>query len=303
MGQFRPEHEYIEQCTTRAHRQAEQRTTYCGVQTWPSSSFPESLPSAESCADDWWTLKESMVDGRAIPIPDQLMKKLATLGSSTLTAELFNAGFRTSYIQGVRLMTPGVTKRMVGRARTLRFIPLREDLVEAQYADLAGSPHRQAIESIERGDVLVIDTGHTLETGVLGDMFLRRIRSRGGVGVVIDGAFRDYTAVQEVGIPVFASGFHGGAIPHRLMSVGRDEAIRCGELAVIPGDVIVGDADGVVVIPPQAAEEVARAAAAHTEQERWIRHQLDKGGSLHDYYPPKGEKIAELESWLAESSE
>jgi regulator of RNase E activity RraA len=232
-------------------------------------------------------------------VSEEALARLAEVGSSTLTAVLFEHGFRSQYMEGISLMARGDDQRMVGRARTLRFVPLREDLVEAQYADLANSPHRRIIDSIERGEVLVVDTGPNVRTGVLGDMFLRRIRERGGVGVVIDGAFRDYTAVQTVGLPVFAAGTHGGAIPHKLISVGRDEPIRCGGVAVIPGDVIVGDADGVVAVPPHVAEDVAATAFEHALREHWIREKLDAGGALSDYYPPSGARLAELEAWLA----
>jgi regulator of RNase E activity RraA len=179
-------------------------------------------------------------------------------------------------------------------------VPLREDLLEAQYSDLARSPHRLALETLEPGQILVVDVAGTVDTGVLGDMFARRIRERGGIAVVIDGAIRDLAAVREVGLPVFARGIHGGGIPRTLMSAGRDELIRCGGITVAPGDVVVADSDGVVAIPPHVATQLAQHSFAHAEQERWMRLKLEEGGSLSEYYPPTPEHEAEMLAWLAD---
>ena len=188
---------------------------------------------------------------------------------------------------------------MVGRARTLRFIPLREDLLSAQYELSTSRPHRDALEEIEPGEVLVVDAGGCLEAAVVGDMFTRRVHARGGSGIVIDGVLRDLTAIRTVGLPVFAKGMHGAGIPRMLMSVGRDQPIRCGDIPVIPGDVIVGDTDGVIAIPPHIAEEVAKICREHRVEEEWARTKLAEGASLHDVYPPSVAFREEFEAWLS----
>ena len=222
---------------------------------------------------------------------------LRAVGTPTLTGELDKA-YRNSYMIGIEPLAVRSGQRMVGRARTLRFIPYREDMVAAQYDSLTASPHRSALEDVGPGEVLVIDAGGSREAAVLGDMFTRRVMERGGTGVVIDGVVRDPSAIREVGLPVFARGVHGAGITRALMSVGRDEPVRCGGVPVIPGDVVVGDEDGVVVMSPGVAAQMAEAAFEHQEEEVWIRERLEAGESLHDVYPPSAERREELEAWM-----
>lgn len=240
------------------------------------------------------------MDGRSVAVDDATLDLLGEVGSSTVTGTLIDHGFRNQYVAGLTMFAGDSAGRMVGRARTLRFVPLREDLVKAQYDDLASSPHRLALDTIGPGEILVIDTGGFADTGVLGDMFARRVREAGGRGIVNDGAIRDWTAVRKVGLPIFARAIHGGFIPRTLMSAGRDEPICISRVTIVPGDVIVGDADGVVAVPPQVAAEIAAEAHDHTERERWMRMKLEAGGRLSEYYPPTGERLAELEAWLAD---
>ncbi len=239
------------------------------------------------------------MDSRQVAVSQQTLDTLRAVGTPTLTGQL-DPDFRNSYMIGVEPLAVRPDQRMVGRARTLRFIPYREDLVEAQYGSLTSSPHRAALEDVSPGEVLVIDAGGSREAAVLGDMFTRRVKERGGTGVVIDGVLRDLSAVRDVGLPVFARGVHGAGIPRALMSVGRDEPIRCGDVPVIPGDVVVGDEDGVVVMSPAVAAEVAAAAFEHQEEEIWIRERLEAGESLHDVYPPSSDRRKELEAWMKE---
>lgn len=237
------------------------------------------------------------MDSRRIAVPEETLDTLRAVGTPTLTGQL-DGTYRNSYMIGVEPLAVRPGQRMVGRARTLRFIPYREDLVEAQYGSLTSSPHRVALEDVGPGDVLVIDAGGSREAAVLGDMFTRRVMERGGSGVVIDGVVRDLSAIRDVGLPVFARGVHGAGITRALMSVGRDEPVRCGGVPVIPGDVVVGDEDGVVVMSPAVAPEIAEAAFEHQEEEIWIRERLEAGESLHDVYPPSTERRRELEEWM-----
>ena len=240
------------------------------------------------------------MDSRQIGVTEHILNTLKAVGTSTLTGQLLEVGYRNTYMIGVEPLALGPSHRMVGRARTIRFIPHREDLVEAQYGSLASSPHCEALEGIRPGEVLVIDAGGSREAAVLGDMFTRRVMERGGTGVVIDCVVRDLSAIRRVGLPVFGAGVHGAGIPRALMSVGRDEPISCGDVPVIPGDVVVGDADGVVVVPPHLAAEVAEASFEHQEEEIWVRERLEAGESLHDVYPPSDERRKELEAWMRE---
>ncbi len=239
------------------------------------------------------------MDHRDIDVPNETLDLLKVLGTPTLSGELLEAGYRNHYMIGPEPLAVAPNQRMVGRARTLRFINMREDLLEAQYTSLAASPHRSALENVGPGDVLVIDAGGSLEAAVVGDMFTRRIMQRGAMGLVIDGVLRDLSTIRSLGLPVFARGRHGSGITRALVSVGMDEPVQCGGVPVIRGDVLVGDEDGVVVIPPQIAAVLARDAYEHQEEEIWIREKLKEGFSLHDVYPPNEEMRKALEEWKA----
>ncbi|WP_308637458.1 RraA family protein [Paenibacillus silvisoli] len=236
-------------------------------------------------------------------VSDDLLEELKLVSVSTASHTLVEMGYRNAYMQGIMpLAFPEGQQSAVGRAITLRFVPLREDLVKQQYDTLTESPHREALESIKKNDVLVIDTGSHMETGVIGDIFTRRLRYLGGQAIIVDGCVRDLQRIKAVDFPVLARGVHGGAIPRSLMSVGLNEPIRCGGVTVIPGDIILADRDGAVAIPPQCVEEIVKIARAHDElEERWIKMKLDEGASLHTHYPPNAEAKLEFEQWKKEN--
>ncbi|SDX33964.1 hypothetical protein [Paenibacillus sp. CF384] len=236
-------------------------------------------------------------------ISDELLEELKLVSVSTASHTLVEMGYRNAYMQGIMpLSFPEGQESAVGRAVTLRFVPLREDLVKQQYDTLPESPHRVALESITPNDVLVIDTGSHMETGVVGDIFTRRLRYLGGQAIIVDGCIRDLQRVKAVNFPVLARGVHGGAIPRSLMSVGFNEPIRCGGVSVVPGDIILVDRDGAVAIPPQCVEDIVKIARAHDElEERWIKMKLDEGASLHTHYPPNAEAKIEFENWKKEN--
>ena len=230
------------------------------------------------------------MNGRDVAVPKETLELLKQVGTSTLAGQLYNMGFRNNSMIGIQAMAIQSGQRAVGRARTLRFIPCREDLLEAQYESPAPPLYRSALEDIDPGDILVMDAGGSREAAVAGDLFTTRVAQRGGAGIVVDGAVRDLSALRSVGLPVFAIGTHGCSIDRALMSVGRDEPVRCGEVPVIPGDVIVGDEDGLVVCPPHMATQVAKEAFDHEMEEVRVRAELAAGRSLDDVYPTNAEK-------------
>ncbi len=241
------------------------------------------------------------MDNRNVAVSKETMALLAATDTPTLCGTLTHRlNTRNNYMTGVVPLALKPGQKMIGRARTLRFIPFREELLKAQYDSLTGSPHRNALESVGPGEVLVVDAGGCMESGIAGDMFTRRIFYRGCQGLVVDGVVRDLSVIKTVGLPVFGKGMHGAGIPRCLVSAGMDEPVRCGDIPVIPGDIIVGDEDGVVVVPPQIAEQAAKDAYEHKEEEQWIRIKLNSGSTLHQVYPPTEEMRKELEAWLAE---
>lgn len=238
-----------------------------------------------------------MLKNPDISISPDLLEGLKLISTPTATAHLGGRGFNHAYVIGIPPQALGEGQVMVGRARTLRFLPLREDLVKAQYASVTDRPHRDAIESIEPGEILVIDACGTFEAGVVGDMFTRRVKQRGGTGIVIDGSVRDLSTIRTVGLPLFCKGMHGSGIGRALMSADYQVPIRLGNTVVLPGDVLLGDQDGVVVIPPFEVEALVTFGIEHEVQERFSRLKLTEGYALERAYPPDAELRPEYLKW------
>lgn len=243
-----------------------------------------------------------MLQNIEVEIRDEVLEGLKLVGTPTATQYLLGRGFRNVCLIGVPAQALAAGQVMVGRARTLRFLPLREDLLKQQYGDAAGkpkrsSPHRDAIESIAAGEVLVIDACGCMGAGVVGDMFTRRVQERGGTGIVIDGCVRDLRAIGEVGLPLFCRGVYGSGINRALMSADYQIPIHVGGVPVLPGDVLLGDADGAVVIPPQEVEGLVAYGIEHEVQERFTRLKLEEGYALYQAYPPDESLRPEYLEW------
>lgn len=238
-----------------------------------------------------------MLSNPDVAIAPHVLEGLKLVSTPTATAHLMGRGYNHTYLTGIPPQALTAGQVMVGRARTLRFLPLREDLVKAQYGSVGDRPHRDAIESIDPGEILVIDAGGCLEAGVVGDMFTRRVKERGGTGIVIDGSVRDLSTIRTVGLPLFCRGQHGAGINRALMSADYQVPVRLANTAVLPGDVLLGDLDGVVVIPPTEVEGVVAFGIEHEVQERFTRLKLTEGYALHQAYPPDDTLQAEYLAW------
>ena len=224
---------------------------------------------------------------------------LATLrrvSTATLTTQMFKRGFRNVFLQGVRpLGTYG--ENMVGPATTVRNIPAREDL------DVMGSlgnpehPQRKAVETCKPGHVLVMDCRGDARAASGGDILITRLLRRGAAGVVTDGGIRDAGPISKMPLPVFCAGPSAPLNIIRHHAVEIDTPIACGGVAVYPGDIIVGDADGVVVLPAHLADEVARDAAAQEALEEFLLMKIDQGAPLPGTYPPNEATLAEYAAW------
>ena len=232
-----------------------------------------------------------------VEISADLLQSLQEVSVPTATHYLFSQGFANVYPIDVHPMALQPGQVMVGLARTLRFIPKREDLIEIQYSTATDRPHRNAIESIEKNEILVIDACSNMGAGVVGDMFTRRVQNREGTGIVIDGVVRDLSAIKTVGLPVYCRGSHGAGINRELMSVGVNQPIQVGGVPVIPGDVLLGDEDGLVVIPPTEVTALVEHCIEHDLREEFIREKLDQGYPLHQAYPPDEELMKEYGAW------
>jgi regulator of RNase E activity RraA len=186
--------------------------------------------------------------------------------------------------------------RLLGHAHTLRYLPLREDV-----RDAGGGLNAQkaAIESIGPDEVLVIDARGESGAGTIGDILTARALARGATGVVTDGGLRDSETVAGLDIPVYFQNPHAAVLGLKHFPLEANVPIACGGVLVEPGDVLVGDAEGVVVVPAALAEEVARGAEEQEEQEAWALERVQAGDSIVGVFPLGDDRRAEFENWRA----
>jgi regulator of RNase E activity RraA len=216
---------------------------------------------------------------------------------ATLSTQLFKRGLRNMVMQGVRPLAQGDAP-MVGEAFTLRYIPAREDLDHVGVFADPEHPQRKAIETVPPGQVLVCDCRGDARAASGGSILLTRLRVRGAAGFVSDGGLRDSPEIAQLGFPVYFGG------PAPLLNLARHHAvdmnlpIGCGGVPVYPGDVIVGDGEGVIVIPRHLAAEVARDAAEQERLEEFVIEEVRNGAPVIGTYPPKEAALARYQEWL-----
>lgn len=211
----------------------------------------------------------------------ELRAKLLDAPTAGLSAQLRKRGHHSCFVDGVAANIPG--SKIVGTAKTLRFVPFREDLFQTHGGGY--NAQKRAFDAVEEGEILVIEARGDATTGTLGDILALRARTRGAAGVVTDGGVRDFDAVAEIGLPVFSQGAHPSVLGRRHVPWDVDVTISCGGATVQPGDIIVGDGDGVIVIPPSLAEEVADAALAQEVEDAWIAEQVAAGHPVDGLFP------------------
>lgn len=228
-----------------------------------------------------------------------LRAQLETVTTATLTTVLLKKGLRNTWIRGgLPLSQASKTKRAVGEAFTLRFIPAREDLATpASWGNPIST--RAAIEAMPEGCFAVADAMGVDDSGIFGDILCARMAYKGVAGLVTDGVMRDLAGVELTGLPVWAKGTAAPSSITGLTFVGWNEPIACGGVAVFPGDVVVADTDGAVVIPKDLLEAVVEAAVAQEEMEGWILEQARNGAALPGLYPMNAEWKAKYDAYLA----
>lgn len=229
------------------------------------------------------------------PINDETWELLRLPSTATLTTVLAHLGLWNTFLTGVRPLTPDA--RMVGQAFTLRYIPAREDLDRSGHYDNLTDPQRLAVERVGPRDALVIDARGDQRAGTLGDILATRMKVRGAAGVVTDGAFRDSPAIAACGLPAYAQSAHAATNKTVHHPIDIQLPIGCAGVAVFPGDILVGDGEGVVVIPRHLADEVARKAADQERRENFILEKIRGGAGLMGVYPPDERTLAEFARW------
>src|SRR4051795_4662529 len=209
----------------------------------------------------------------------ELLKQAST---ATISTQLLQRGLRNSFLHGLKPLTG---HRMAGPAFTLRYIPAREDIDTLDVYNDYDHPQRKAIETVPEGHVLVMDCRGQGRAASAGGILLTRLQVRGAAGLVTDGTLRDTPEIAKLQLPVYAQG------PSPLTNLAQHHAadinvpIGCAEVAIYPGDVMVGDEEGVVCVPAQLAAEVAKAAVKQDQLEAWIQGEIASGKPLRGTYP------------------
>jgi regulator of RNase E activity RraA len=233
-------------------------------------------------------------------LPTDVLARLDGVSSATACAKLHAMGIRQTFIEGPRPLRTG--QRAIGLARTLQFMPQREDVFSGLGQEHAerSSALWAVVEAAEPADMLVVQASGATHTGCLGEMLLRAFAGRGGAGVVVDGRIRDSARARELDLPVWST----GATPHyasqtELFPWAYDIPIAVGGALVLPGDLVLADDDGAVVVPRQLVPELGEGAQAHEDWESFSRDRIDAGGRLSKYYPLTDEAQKEYQLWRA----
>ena len=222
--------------------------------------------------------------------------KLAAVSTATLTTVLMKRGLRNTFISDLTLINPAAP-RMVGPAYTLRYIPAREDIDHLKVFEDRSHPQRRAVEDCPPGHVMVIDSRKDHRAASAGGILLSRLYKRGVAGVVTDGGFRDTPDIARLPFPAYhvAPAAPTNLIHHHAADI--DLPIGCGDVPVYPRDIIVGDGEGVVVIPAAIATEVAEEAFEQTAFEDFVEEQVMAGRSIFGIYPPDEAAKTEFSAW------
>ncbi|MEK9905846.1 MAG: ribonuclease activity regulator RraA [Rhodospirillales bacterium] len=228
------------------------------------------------------------------PIAPDVWKTLVGITTATLTTVLLKKGLRNTWIRRAAPLRSG-GGRLAGPAFTLRFVPYREDLASpASWSSPIST--RAAIEAMPAGAMVIADAMGSTDAGIFGDILCARMVKRGVNGLITDGVMRDLSGVLGTGLPVWAAGAAAPPSVAALHFVGWEETIACGGVCIVPGDAVVADDDGAVVIPRSIVEEVASQGAEQEAQEEWIMSEVEAGASLPGLYPPNAENLSRYEA-------
>ncbi len=233
--------------------------------------------------------------------PDKaLIESLREIGTATAAGELYRLGIRNPHLAGLTSWRKGVT--VVGPALTLQWMPRREDMsANHEYSGVEMQLHRHVMYHTQPGDIIVVDGRGDMASGIFGEMMLTYFKGKGGVGVVIDGCVRDWPHVSQIDIGIWMRGVtpnHGWQ--NGIMPFAVNAPIACAGVLVMPGDIIIADDDGAIVVPVQLAPQIVGHSAEKNEWEVFTRLKLSQGGELRKYYPLTPEAEAEYQAWRAE---
>ena len=232
------------------------------------------------------------------PATKSILENTSTASIATL---LYKRGLRNQFVQNVgRINPPG--KRMVGPVYTLRYIPAREDLNPIEVFRDPEHPQRRAVEEIPEDHVLVMDCRQDASAASAGSILATRLQIRGCAGVVTDGGLRDAEDIAKLDMPSFCARPSAPTNLTKHQALDLNVPIGCGGVAVFPGDIAVGDGDGVIIIPAEIADDIAAEAKAMEPYEAWVVDQVKAGASIIGLYPMDENTRARYEAWLADKN-
>ncbi len=234
---------------------------------------------------------------RPFEMTDDIRMKFNAVSTATLAGQLQRRGMRNCFLNGLKPLNAG--QRMLGYAHTLRYVPKREDFERRSEGPNA---QRRAVESIEPESVLICEAREQPDAGTIGDIFTMRIKTRGATGFVTDGALRDTPAIADIDFPVYHLSSHAATLGRLHTPLDHQVPIACAGVTVFPGDIIVGDGEGVAVIPALLAEEVANDAYQQELEEEWAIERVAAGDSSIGTFPIADDRRPEFEEWLATRS-
>ena len=229
--------------------------------------------------------------------PKSMIEALKEIGAATVAGTLGHMGYRNPHMVGPVAQNHG--KSIVGPALTLQFLPQRPDLFnEGEYADPETQLHRHVLYHAQEGDVVVVDARGDMSSGVFGDMMSTYFKGRGGAGIVIDGVMRDRPNVEKLDLALWLRGWTPNYhVQVSIFPSAVNVPIACGGVMVIPGDIIMADDDGMVVLPQSMAESVIEDSRKHAEWEVFSREKLMQGADLRRYYPLHPDAEGEYQEW------
>lgn len=228
-----------------------------------------------------------MVDSRVV-------KRLAALAVPTISAVLYKRGLRSRFLYGLKPLNPAL--RFAGPAHTVRAIPVREDLRDAVAAGQAPNGHRQAFAAARPGDVIVLASGGVTGFSLLGDIIATSLHVRGIAGVIADSDVSDAALVARMPIPVVAVGSAPVPGPAKVTVVDHGLPVGIGDVAIYPGDIMVGDANGAICVPSSLAAEIADLTEEAERLEEFILARVQAGAPLDSTYPPDAATRAAYEA-------
>ncbi len=248
---------------------------------WADASgrpIEEFQPAGDAATKDAPAQEQEYVDELLTP---EMRERLSKVAVATLSSLMRKKDLSNVSIDGLRSTQPGTV--MIGRARTLRYVPNREDLFKSHGGGY--NAQKRLFDSLRPGDVLVMDARQETRSGTLGDILALRAKALGAAGIVTDGGVRDLAEVTEIGVPTYHSGGHPAVLGRLHVPWGIDETIACGGTTVQPGDVIVGNDDGVLVIPPALLEELVSAAEVQEAEEAFMARMVAEGHPVDGLFP------------------